>query len=82
MQMVTTGLMGNATKASYAKELWEKARVPIDKFKDLVLKSEFGGSVEPTPFVKILLAEQDIIEKGVPMAAAPENYLVVVTGGH
>ena len=82
MQMVTTGLMGNSTKASYAEELWDLARIPIDKFKDLVLKSEFGGSVEPTPFLKILLAEQDVIEKGVPMAAAPENYLVVVTGGH
>ena len=82
MQIVTAGLMGNATKASYAKELWDLARIPIDKFKDLVLKSEFGGPMEPSGFVKLLLAEPDVIEKGVPMAAAPENYLVVVTGGH
>ncbi|MFC1495602.1 hypothetical protein ACFL6W_10000 [Thermodesulfobacteriota bacterium] len=83
MQRVTAGLMmGAATKASYAKELWDLARIPIDKFKDLVLKSEFGGPVEPSKFVELLLAEQDVIEKGVPMAAAPENYLVVVTGGH
>jgi hypothetical protein len=82
MQIVTAGLMGGATKAGYAQELWESARVPIDKFKDLVLTSEFGGPAEPSEFVKSLLAEPDVIEKGVPMAAAPENYLVVATGGH
>ena len=74
--------MGGATKAGYAQELWEFARVPIDKFKSLVLTSEFGGPAEPSEFVKSLLAEPEIIEKGVPMAAAPENYLVVATGGH
>ena len=82
MQRVTAGLMGNATKAGYAEELWDLARIPIDKFKDLVLKSEFGETTEPSKFVKILLAEDDIIKKGVPMAAAPGNYLVVVAGGH
>ena len=82
MQRVTAGLMGDATKAGYAKELWEHARVPMDKFKSLVLTNEFGQSAEPSKFVEMLLAEQDVIEKGVPMAAAPENYLVVVTGGH
>lgn len=82
MHRVTAGLMGKATKESFAKELWDLARIPVDTFKDLVLKSEFGGPVEPGEFVKALLAEQDVFEKGVPMAAAPENYLVVVTGGH
>lgn len=82
MSRMTAGLMGNATKKSYAKELWDLARIPIDKFNDLVLKSEFGGPVEPSDFVKTLLAEQDVIKKGVPMAASPENFLVVVTGGH
>jgi hypothetical protein len=82
MQMVTSGLMGNATKASYAKELWDLARIPVNKFKELVLKNEFGTSQEPGEFVRMLLAEQDVIKKGVPMANAPGNYLVVVTGGH
>lgn len=82
MQRVTAGLMGNATKASYAKELWDLARVPIDKFKSLVLTSEFGQPAEPSKFLEQLLAEQDVIEKGVPVAAAPENFLVLVTGGH
>jgi hypothetical protein len=82
MQIVTAGLMGNATKASYAKELWDLARIPIDKFKDLILKSEFGGPAEPSAFVKSLLAEPEVIEKGVPVAAAPDKFLVVVTGGH
>jgi len=82
MQRVTAGLMGSATKASYAKELWDLARVPIDKFKSLVLTNEFGQPAEPGKFVELLLAEQDVIEKGVPVAAAPENFLVIVTGGH
>ena len=82
MQRVTAGLMGTATKASYAKELWDLARVPMDKFKSLVLTNEFGQPEEPSKFVEMLLAEQDVIEKGVPMAAAPGNFLVVVTGGH
>ncbi len=82
MLTVTAGLMGDATKASYAEELWDLARIPVDKFKDLVLKSEFGAPVEPSEFVKTLLSEPDVIEKGVPMAAAPGNYLVVVAGGH
>lgn len=82
MQVVTAGLMGGATKAGYAHELWELARLPIDKFKGLVLTSEFGGPVEPSAFVKSLLAEPEVIEKGVPMAAAPDKFLVVATGGH
>ena len=82
MQVVTAGLMGNATKESFAKELWDLARIPVDKFKNLVLKSEFGGPMEPNAFVKSLLAEPEVIEKGVPVAAAPDKFLVVVTGGH
>jgi hypothetical protein len=82
MQIVTAGLMGGATKAGYAKELWDLARIPIDKFKDLVLKSEFGGPVEPSEFIKSLLAKPEVIEKGVPVAAAPDKFLVVATGGH
>ena len=82
MQRVTAGLMGEATKAGYAEELWDMARIPIDKFKKLVLTNEFGGAAEPSKFVEMLLAEQDVIEKGVPMAASPENFLVAVTGGH
>jgi hypothetical protein len=82
MQVVTAGLMGNATKDSFAEELWDLARIPVDKFKDLVLKSEFGGPAEPSAFVKSLLAEPDVVKKGVPVAAAPDKFLVVVTGGH
>jgi hypothetical protein len=82
MQRVTEGLMGNETKAGYAKALWDMARVPVDRFKSLVLSDESGQPAEPSGFVASLLAQQDVIEKGVPMAAAPENFLVVVTGGH
>jgi hypothetical protein len=82
MQSMTEGLMGGKTKADYAQELWELSRVPIDRFKSLVLTSEFGGPAEPSEFVKSLLAEPDVIEKGVPVAAGPDKFLVVVTGGH
>jgi hypothetical protein len=82
MQIVSVGFTGGATKASYAQELWELARVPIDKFKSLVLTNEFGTPADPSEFVKALLAEPDVIEKGVPVAAAPDKFLVVVTGGH
>lgn len=82
MFRVTSGLMGDGTKAGYAKEFWDLARISVDKFGDLVLKNESGEIAEPSGFVKNLLVEQDVIEKGVPMAASPENLLVVVTGGH
>jgi hypothetical protein len=82
MNSVTEGQMAGKTKADYARELWESARTPIPKFRDLVLRSEFGEPVEPNGFVKSLLAEKDTIEKGVPVAAGPDRFLVVVTGGH
>ncbi len=82
MHSVTEGQMGGKTKADYARELWESARTPIDKFKDLVLRSEFGEPTEPNAFVKSLLEEPEVIEKGVPVAAGPDRFLVVVTGGH
>jgi hypothetical protein len=82
LQMVIAGMMGSATKADYARELWESARIPIDKFKSLILTNEFGSPAEPSEFVQSLLAEPDVIEKGVPVAAAPDKFLVVVTGGH
>jgi hypothetical protein len=82
MQRVTDGLMGGKTKADYAQELWESARIPVDRFKSLVLTSEFGAPAEPGEFVKSLLAEKDVMEKGVPVAARPDRFLVVVAGGH
>jgi len=82
MNSVTEGQMAGKTKADYARELWELARVPADKFKDLVLRSEFGEPMEPSGFVKSLLEEKEVIEKGVPVAAGPDRFLVLVTGGH
>jgi len=82
MQRITDGLMGGKTKADYAQELWEESRVPVDRFKRLVLVSEFGQAVEPSEFVKSLLEEEETVEKGVPVAAGPDKFLVLVTGGH
>jgi len=82
MASVTDGQMAGKTKEDYARELWELSRVPLDRFRDLVLRGEFGEPVEPSGFVKSLLAESDVIEKGVPVAAGPDKFLVVVTGGH
>jgi hypothetical protein len=82
MQSVTEGLMGGKTKADYARELWESARFPVDRFRSLVLTDEFGKAVEPNDFVKALLAEPEVVKKGVPVAAGPDRFLVIVTGGH
>jgi hypothetical protein len=82
MHSITEGQMGGKTKADYARELWEKARISKDRFADLVLTDEFGQPAEPGDFVKSLLAEPDVIARGVPMAAGPDRFLVLVTGGH
>jgi hypothetical protein len=82
MQRVTEGLMGSKTKADYANELWESARVPIDRFKKLILTNEFGNPTKPNEFIKSLMEGPDIEKKGMPVAAGPNRFLVVVTGGH
>jgi hypothetical protein len=82
MQSVTEGRMGGKTKADYARELWESARFPVDRFKSLVLTSESGAPVEPNDFIKSLIAEPEVVKKGVPVAAGPNRFLVIVTGGH
>jgi len=82
MHSITEGQMGGKTKADYARELWEKARISKDRFADLVLTDELGQPAEPGDFVKSLLAEPDVVAKGVPIAAGPDRFLVLVTGGH
>jgi hypothetical protein len=82
MQCVTEGLMSGKKKGDYARDLWEHARFPEDRFKSLVLTDEFGKPSEPSEFIKSLLAESDVVKKGVPIAAGPDKFLVIVTGGH
>jgi len=82
MQSMTEGLMGGKTKADYARELWDSARFPVDRFKSLVLRDESGKPAEPSELVKSLLAEPEVVKKGVPVAAGPNRFLVIVTGGH
>ncbi len=82
MQSLTEGRMAGKTKADYARELWDAARFPADRFKSLVLTDEFGKSVEANDFIKSLLAEPDVVKKGVPIASGPNRFLVIVTGGH
>lgn len=82
MHTVTEGLMGGHTKADFARELWESARLPVDKFHDLVLKNEAGMAIEPNGFIKSLLSDSEIRRKGMPVAAGPEKFLIVATGGH
>jgi hypothetical protein len=82
MQSVTEGLMGGKKKADYARDLWDHARFPVDRFKSLVLTDEFGKPAEPNEFIKSLLADPDVVKKGVPVAAGPDKFLVIVTGGH
>jgi hypothetical protein len=82
MESVTAGMMGSKTKADLAQELWESARIPVEKFKSLILTDESGSAVQPNDFIKSLLADPDTVKRGVPMAAGPNRFLIVVTGGH
>jgi hypothetical protein len=82
MQSLTEGRMAGKTKADYARELWDAARFPADRFKSLVLTDEFGKPTEANDFIKSLLAEPDVVKKGVPVASGPNRFLVIVTGGH
>jgi len=82
MQRVIEGLMGSKTKADIAKDLWESSRVPIDRFEKLILTNEFGDPAPPNAFIKALMEDPDNAKKGMPVAAGPNRFLVVVTGGH
>jgi hypothetical protein len=82
MQSLTEGRMAGKIKADYARELWDAARFPADRFKSLVLTDEFGKPAEANDFIKSLLAEPDVVKKGVPVASGPNRFLVIVTGGH
>ncbi len=82
MQCVIDGLMGSKTKADIAEELWQSARVPLDRFEKLILTNEFGDPAPPNAFIKTLMADPDNAKKGMPVAAGPNRFLVVVTGGH
>jgi hypothetical protein len=82
MQSLTEGRMAGKIKGDYARELWDAARFPADRFKSLVLTDEFGKPVEANDFIKSLLAEPDVVKKGVPIASGPNRFLVIVTGGH
>jgi hypothetical protein len=55
---------------------------PAGKFKSLVLKDEFEKPVEVNNFIMLLLAEPDVVKKGVSAASGPNRFLVIVTGGH
>jgi hypothetical protein len=72
MQRVTEGLMGSKTNADYANELWESARVPMDRFKKLILTNEFGNPVQPNEFIKSLVENPDI-EKRYARGRRPEQ---------
>jgi hypothetical protein len=82
MQLVTDGLMGSKTKADIAAELWQSARIPIDRFQKLILTNEFGDPAPPSEFIRSLMEDPDNAKKGMPVAAGPNRFLVVVTGGH
>ena len=82
MSRVTDGLMGTKTKADLRRELWEAARIPLDRFKSLILTNEFGAPTKPNDFVKSLMEDPENIKKGIPMASGPDKFLVIVTGGH
>jgi hypothetical protein len=82
MNCVTEGIMGGKTKADYARELWEKARLPVKQFEKLINTGMGGFAAKPSDFLKSFLKNPEYIKKGVPVAASPDKFLTVVTGGH
>lgn len=81
MIMITDGVMADKTIADIKQEMYDEARIPQDEFKSLVLQQEDGSMAEPTGFVKELLGGLKANEP-VPVAAGPDKFLVVVSGGH
>lgn len=81
MMIITDGIMAGITKADIQAEMYEKATVPVADFMSLVLTAEDGSAVEPNEFVKSILDGLKPGE-GVPVASAPDKFLVVATGGH
>jgi hypothetical protein len=81
MMLITDGMMKGITKADIQEEMYEKARIPVDEFMTLVLTAEDGSAVEPNAFIRELIGGLAPGE-GVPVAAAPDKFLVVATGGH
>lgn len=81
MICITDGIMGDITKADIQQEMYEKARIPRQEFMNLVLTAEDGSALEPTGFVKEMLDGLGPSES-VPIAAGPDKFLVVVSGGH
>ena len=47
----------------------------------LVLQQEDGSMAEPTGFVKELL-DSSATDEPIPVAAGPDKFLILVTGGH
>jgi hypothetical protein len=82
MNSVTEGIMGGKTKADLTRELWEKARVPVDTYSKKIRTGMEGMPAEPNDFQKSFLDDREFIAKGVPVAAGPDNFLTIVTGGH
>ncbi len=81
MALVVDGITKGVTKADIQKAMYEKARIPQDEFKRVVLTDEDGKATEPAGFVKELLASLKPGEP-VPVAASPKNFLVIASGGH
>lgn len=81
MICITDGVMAGKTQEEIQQEMYEKARIPHDEFMSLVLQQEDGSMAEPTGFVKELLDSLGADEP-IPVAAGPDKFLVLVTGGH
>jgi hypothetical protein len=74
MQRVTDGLMGSKTNADHANELWKSARVPMDRFKKLILTNEFGNPEQPNEFIKSLMEDPDIEKRVCPWPPARTDF--------
>jgi hypothetical protein len=69
------------TKADVQKFLYQNARIPRTEFNQLFLTAADGSAIAPTGSMSETLKTLKT-DEAVPVAAGPNNFLVLVAGGH
>lgn len=75
------GYASNLTKADIQKMMYEQARIPRAEFNKLFLTGADGKPIEPKGSMADLLKTLKD-DEAVPIAASPNNFLVLASGGH
>jgi len=69
------------TKADVQKLLYQNARIPRSEFNQMFLMNDSGNPITPTVSISDLLKTLKT-DEAVPVAAGPNNFLVLASGGH